>query len=117
MNISKKTLLTVAFSAFIAVFAAGCQGPLEKTTTIGYFKSERVDKEAEQIKAIEDEAQKKMREMQDEFLATLQSRPEMTQEEFQQFQQEQMAKAQSYTQSYQMQIRQKLDVALDAICR
>ncbi|MGN0941492.1 MAG: OmpH family outer membrane protein [Selenomonadaceae bacterium] len=117
MKLSKKSIIAAIASLTCAVVLSGCSGPFTKTAAVGYYKSERIDQEAAQIKALEDEANQKLQDAQMEFLKTVQENPNMTQEEFQQKQQEQMGKMQRLSQSYRMQIRQKVDAALDEICK
>ena len=111
----KRNILLFGVMLLAAMLAGGCVG--ERKAQIAYFNSERIDKEAPQIKAIEEEAAQKMEAMQKETFDLLMKQGEMTPEEFQQAQQEQMIKMQATGQQYQMQIRQKIDVALDEICQ
>ncbi|MBQ7516275.1 MAG: OmpH family outer membrane protein [Schwartzia sp.] len=111
----KKKILVAGIALLTAVLASGCAG--ERKASIAYFNADRIDQEAPQIKAIEEEAAKKMEELQKEVIDLLMKQGEMTPEEFQQAQQEQMIKMQTAGQQYQMQIRQKVDVALDEICK
>ncbi len=114
MTIKKKALLA-GMTLLAAILASGCAG--ERKASIAYFNSDRIDQEATQIKAIEEEAKTKIEGMQKEFMELMMKQSEMTPEEFQAAQQEQMIKMQSTGQQYQMQIRQKVDVALDEICK
>lgn len=97
------------------VLSSGCIG--ERQATIGYFNAERIDQEAAQIKAIEEEANAKMAALQKEFLELEAKADGMSPEDMARAQQEQMAKVQAASQQYQMQIRQKIDVALDEIAK
>ena len=92
MTSRKKTLAGVMLLT-AALLSGGCLG--DKQANIGYFNAERIDQEATQIKADED----------------------LSSEEMARAQQEQMAKMQAASQQYQMQIRQKVDVALDEIAK
>ncbi len=114
MTIQKKALLA-GMTLLAAILASGCAG--ERKASIAYFNSDRIDQEAPQIKAIEEEAKTKIEAMQKEALELIMKQGEMTPEEFQAAQQEQMMKMQATGQQYQMQIRQKVDVALDEICK
>lgn len=97
------------------VLSSGCIG--ERQATIGYFNAERIDQEAAQIKAIEEEANAKMAALQKEFLELEAKAGTMSPEDMGLAQQEQMGKMQAASQQYQMQIRQKIDVALDEIAQ
>ncbi len=111
----KNKILLVGMMLMAVLFAGGCAG--ERKAAIGYFNSDRIDQEAPQIKAIEEEARKKLETLQQEAMDVMMKQGEMTPEEFQAAQQEQMIKLQTASQQYQMQIRQKIDVALDEICK
>lgn len=115
MKHTRKALFASVGLLLAAVLSSGCIG--EKQANIGYFNAERIDQEAAQIKAIEEEANAKMTALQQEFLALEAQAASMSPEEMGRAQQEQMAKMQAASQQYQMQIRQKVDVALDEIAK
>ena len=115
MKQGTKALLAGVGLFLTTVLSSGCMG--ERQATIGYFNAERIDQEAAQIKAIEEEANAKMAALQKEFLALEGKAATMSPEEMGRAQQEQMAKMQAASQQYQMQIRQKVDVALDEIAK
>ena len=115
MKHTKKALLAGIGLLLTTVLSSGCIG--DRQANIGYFNAERIDQEAAQIKAIEEEANTKMAALQKEFLALEAQAATMSPEEMARAQQEQMAKMQAASQQYQMQIRQKVDVALDEIAK
>ena len=115
MKHTNKVLFAGIGLLLAAVLSGGCIG--DKKANIGYFNAERIDQEATQIKAIEDEANTKMAALQKEFLAIEAQAGTLSPEERSRAQQEQMAKMQAVSQQYQMQIRQKVDVALDEIAK
>lgn len=114
MTSRKKTLAGVMLLT-AALLSGGCLG--DKQANIGYFNAERIDQEATQIKAVEEEANAKIAALQKEFLALQANAGNLSSEEMARAQQEQMAKMQAASQQYQMQIRQKVDVALDEIVK
>lgn len=114
MTSRKKTLAGVMLLT-AALLSDGCLG--DKQANIGYFNAERIDQEATQIKAVEEEANAKIAALQKEFLALQANAGNLSSEEMARAQQEQMAKMQAASQQYQMQIRQKVDVALDEIAK
>ncbi|MGP1584954.1 MAG: OmpH family outer membrane protein [Schwartzia sp. (in: firmicutes)] len=115
MKKGTKALLAGAGLFLTTVLSSGCIG--ERQATIGYFNAERIDQEAAQIKAIEEEANAKMAALQKEFLELEAKADGMSPEDMARAQQEQMVKVQAASQQYQMQIRQKIDVALDEIAK
>ena len=115
MKHTSKALFASVGLLLAAVLSSGCIG--EKQPNIAYFNAERIDQEAAQIKAIEEEANAKMAALQKEFLELEAKAATMSPEEMARAQQEQMAKMQAASQQYQMQIRQKVDVALDEIAK
>lgn len=102
-------LLTAAF------LSGGCMG--EKEAAIGYFNAERLDKEAAQIKALEEEANAKMADLQKEAMELEAKAEEMKPEDLAAAQQDMLGRMQMISQQYQMRMRQKLDVALDEIAK
>lgn len=111
MDFKKKALLAVAALTF-ATLVSGCG-----QAKIGYIDAERVLKEAPQIKALDDEGSQKYKEAVEEAEKKLQESQNMTQEEAQKAQMDVQRKLQGINQSYALQMRQKLDVALGEIAR
>lgn len=111
MNLKKKALLVTA-ALMMAGLISGCG-----QAKIGYIDAERVVKEAPQIKALDEEGSQKYKEAVEEAEKKLQENPNMTQEEAQKAQMDVQRKLQGINQSYALQMRQKLDVALGEISR
>ena len=111
MNLKKKALLVTA-AMMVATLASGCG-----QAKIGYIDAERVIKEAPQIKALDEEGSQKYKEAVEEAEKKLQENPNMSQEEAQKAQMDVQRKLQGINQSYALQMRQKLDVALGEISR
>ena len=111
MNLKKKALLVTA-AMMVAALASGCG-----QAKIGYIDAERVIKEAPQIKALDEEGSQKYKEAVEEAEKKLQENPNMSQEEAQKAQMDVQRKLQGINQSYALQMRQKLDVALGEISR
>ena len=111
MNLKKKALL-VAGILMASALLGGCG-----QAKIGYIDAERVLKEAPQIKALDEEGSQKYKEAVEEAEKKLQERQDMTQEDAQKAQMDVQRKLQGINQSYALQMRQKLDVALGDIAR
>lgn len=116
MKFSKK-----ATAAILAAFAASMLLTGCGQVKVGYINGERVTKEAPQIKAIIDEGNQKLEETQKETEAELQKKaeenPNMTAEEAQKLQSDAQRKLQGLNQSYALQLRQRLDVALGQVTK
>ena len=111
MKANKKALLVIS-----ALMAAALMGGCGQAK-IGYIDAERVIKEAPQIKALDEEGSQKYQEAVQEAEQKLKENPNMSQEEAQKAQMDAQRKLQGINQSYALQMRQKLDVALGDISR
>ena len=111
MKANKKALLVI--SALMAAALVGGCGQAK----IGYIDAERVIKEAPQIKALDEEGSQKYQEAVQEAEQKMAANPNMSQEEAQKAQMDAQRKLQGINQSYALQMRQKLDVALGEISR
>ena len=111
MKANKKALLVIS-----ALMAAALMGGCGQAK-IGYIDAERVIKEAPQIKALDEEGSQKYQEAVQEAEQKLKENPNMSQEEAQKAQMDAQRKLQGINQSYALQMRQKLDVALGEISR
>ena len=111
MKANKKALLVIS-----ALMAAALMGGCGQAK-IGYIDAERVIKEAPQIKALDDEGSQKYQEAVQEAEQKMAANPNMSQEEAQKAQMDAQRKLQGINQSYALQMRQKLDVALGEISR
>ena len=111
MNLKKKAMLVTA-AMMAAALLGGCG-----QAKIGYIDAERVLKEAPQIKALDEEGSQKYQEAMQEMSQKLQDNANLTQEEAQKAQLDAQRKLQGINQSYALQMRQKLDVALGDIAR
>ncbi len=111
MKANKKALLVIS-----ALMAAALMGGCGQAK-IGYIDAERVIKEAPQIKALDEEGSQKYQEAVQEAEKKLKENPNITQEEAQKAQMDAQRKLQGINQSYALQMRQKLDVALGEISR
>ena len=99
-----------------ATLASGCG-----QTKIGYIDGERVSKEAPQINSLIEEGNQKIEEAQTQASQDLQKKmqenPNMSQEDLQKAQMDGQRKIQGLNQSYSLQLRQKMDVALAAVSK
>ena len=111
MNLKKKALL-IAAVLMASALMGGCG-----QAKIGYIDAERVIKEAPQIKALDEEGSQKYREAVEEAEKKLQESQDLSQEDAQKAQMDVQRKLQGINQSYALQMRQKLDVALGDIAR
>ncbi len=88
---------------------------------IGYIDGDRVSKEAPQISALVEEGNQKLQEAQTNAEQDLQQKmkenPNMSQEDAQKAQMDAQRKLQGLNQSYALQLRQKLDVALGSVAK
>ena len=116
MKLRKRTtaLLAAAFASMMLMSGCG-------QARIGYIDGDRVTKEAPQISSLVDEGNQKIQEAQQQAEQDLQQKlkenPDMSQEDAQKLQQESQRKLQALNQSYALQLRQKLDVALGAVAK
>ena len=116
MKLRKRTtaLLAAAFASMMLMSGCG-------QAKIGYIDGERVTKEAPQISSLVDEGNQKIQEAQQQAEQDLQQKlkenPDMSQEDAQKLQQESQRKLQALNQSYALQLRQKVDVALGAVAK
>ena len=111
MNLKKKAVL-IAVALMASALVGGCG-----QAKIGYINAERVLKEAPQIKALDEEGSQKYREAVEEAEKKLQESQDLSQEDAQKAQMDVQRKLQGINQSYALQMRQKLDVALGDIAR
>ena len=111
MNLKKKAVL-IAAALMASALVGGCG-----QAKIGYINAERVLKEAPQIKALDEEGSQKYREAVEEAEKKLQESQDLSQEDAQKAQMDVQRKLQGINQSYALQMRQKLDVALGDIAR
>ena len=116
MKLRKKTAAAMIMALLCATLASGCG-----QTKIGYIDGERVSKEAPQINSLIEEGNKKIEEAQaqagEELQKKLQENPNMSQEDMQKAQMDSQRKIQGLNQSYALQLRQKMDVALAAVTK
>ena len=116
MKLRKKTAAAMIMALLCATLARGCG-----QTKIGYIDGERVSKEAPQIKSLIEEGNQKIEEAQTQASQDLQKKmqenPNMSQEDLQKAQMDGQRKIQGLNQSYSLQLRQKMDVALAAVSK
>lgn len=116
MKLRKKStaLLAAAFASMMLMSGCG-------QAKIGYIDGDRVSKEAPQISALVEEGNQKLQEEQTNAEQDLQQKmkenPNMSQEDAQKAQMDAQRKLQGLNQSYALQLRQKLDVALGAVAK
>jgi Skp family chaperone for outer membrane proteins len=116
MKLRKKstTLLAAAFASMMLMSGCG-------QAKIGYIDGDRVSKEAPQISALVEEGNQKLQEAQTNAEQDLQQKmkenPNMSQEDAQKAQMDAQRKLQGLNQSYALQLRQKLDVALGSVAK
>lgn len=108
MNISKK--IKVAALLVASFFVTGCGSQ----ANIGYIDSAKV-METPQIKAIFEEGQKKVTEIQNEAATTLENNPDWTEEERNNALAETQRKLVGISQAYNTQLKYKLDEAIQGI--
>lgn len=116
MKLRKKTAAAAIMALLCATLASGCG-----QTRIGYIDGERVAKEAPQISSLVEEGNQKIQEAQakagEELQKKMQENPNMSQEDMQKAQVDSQRKIQGLNQSYSLQLRQKMDVALAAVSK
>ena len=116
MKLRKKStaLLAAAFASMMLMSGCG-------QAKIGYIDGERVSKEAPQISALVEEGNQKLNEAREQSQAEIQQKmkenPNMSQEDAQKLQMDAQRKLQGINQSYSLQLRQKIDVALGAVSK
>ena len=116
MKLRKKTAAAMIMALLCATLASGCG-----QTKIGYIDGERVSKEAPQINSLIEEGNQKIEEAQTQASQDLQKKmqenPNMSQEDLQKAQMDSQRKIQGLNQSYSLQLRQKMDVALATVSK
>ena len=116
MKFSKKTTVAVLAAMAATLLLSGCG-----QAKIGYIDGAKVTKEAPQIKAIVDEGNQKLEEAQkeaeDDFKKKTEENPNMSSEDAQKLQSDAQRKLQGLNQSYALQLRQRLDVALGEVSK
>lgn len=116
MKLRKKTAAAMIMALLCATLASGCG-----QTKIGYIDGERVSKEAPQINSLIEEGNQKIEEAQtqasQELQKKMQENPNMSQEDLQKAQMDGQRKIQGLNQSYSLQLRQKMDVALATVSK
>ena len=116
MKLRKRTASAMIMALLCATLASGCG-----QTKIGYINGERVSKEAPQITSLIEEGNQKIEEAQtqagQELQKKMQENPNMSQEELQKAQLDSQRKLQGLNQSYALQLRQKMDVALAEVSK
>lgn len=116
MKLRKRStaLLAAAFASMMLMSGCG-------QAKIGYIDGERVSKEAPQISALVEEGNQKLNEARAQSQAEIQQKmkenPNMSQEDAQKLQMDAQRKLQGINQSYSLQLRQKMDVALGAVSK
>ncbi|MBQ1868262.1 MULTISPECIES: OmpH family outer membrane protein [Selenomonas] len=116
MKLRKKStaLLAAAFASMMLMSGCG-------QAKIGYIDGERVSKEAPQISALVEEGNQKLNEAREQSQAEIQQKmkenPNMSQEDAQKLQMDAQRKLQGINQSYALQLRQKIDVALGSVSK
>lgn len=116
MKLRKRStaLLAAAFASMMLMSGCG-------QAKIGYIDGERVSKEAPQISALVEEGNQKLNEAREQSQAEIQQKmkenPNMSQEDAQKLQMDAQRKLQGINQSYSLQLRQKMDVALGAVSK
>ncbi len=116
MKLRKRStaLLAAAFASMMLMSGCG-------QAKIGYIDGERVSKEAPQISALVEEDNQKLNEARAQSQAEIQQKmkenPNMSQEDAQKLQMDAQRKLQGINQSYSLQLRQKMDVALGSVSK
>ncbi|WP_051635409.1 OmpH family outer membrane protein [Selenomonas sp. ND2010] len=116
MKLRKRStaLLAAAFASMMLMSGCG-------QAKIGYIDGERVSKEAPQISALVEEGNQKLNEARAQSQAEIQQKmkenPNMSQEDAQKLQMDAQRKLQGINQSYSLQLRQKMDVALGSVSK
>ncbi|MDD6382783.1 OmpH family outer membrane protein [Mitsuokella sp.] len=112
MKLRKKSLGLLAAAFAATLLMSGCG-----QAKIGYIDGSRVMQEAPQVKSLVDEGNQKINEAREEAEKSLQENPDMSQEDAQKAQQDAQRKMASLNQSYQMQLQQKINGALQDIAK
>lgn len=112
MKLRKKSLGLLAAAFAATLLMSGCG-----QAKIGYIDGSRVMQEAPQVKSLVDEGNQKINEAREDAEKSLQDNPDMSQEDAQKAQQEAQRKMMSLNQSYQMQLQQKINGALQDIAK
>lgn len=112
MKLRKKSLGLLAAAFAATLLMSGCG-----QAKIGYIDGSRVMQEAPQVKSLVEEGNQKINEARAEAEKSLQDNPDMSQEDAQKAQQEAQRKMMSLNQSYQMQLQQKINGALQDIAK
>ena len=108
----KKSVLLGAAFASLFLFA-GCG-----KTNIGYVDGDRLMQEAPQIKSLYDEGNQKIQEAQQQAQQDLESKQgQLSDEEMQKAQQDAQRKVMGISQSYSIQLKQKIDTALESVAK
>ena len=110
MKLTKK-IAAVGLLAMTLMFA-GCG-----KAQIGYVDGNKVMTDAPQIKAVIEEGNKKIEEEEAAAEAELAKNPNMTEEEVNKARLETQRKLSGIGQAYSTQLRQKLDVAMNQVCK
>ena len=96
-----------------SMMIAGCGGQVN----IGYIDGGRVLEESPQIKAVIDERQQKLQEVETEAMAEIEKNPNWTDEEKMKAQGDIQRKIMGINQAYSTQLQHKLNTALDEISK
>ena len=116
MKLKKKTTAAMMMALLCTTLVSGCG-----QTKIGYIDGERVSKEAPQINSLIEEGNQKIEEAQtqasEDLQKKMQENPNMSQEDLQKAQMDSQRKIQGLNQSYALQLRQKMDVALASVSK
>ena len=111
MKMKKKTAALLVGAMAALTLASGCG-----QAKIGYVDAEKI-MEAPQLKALDEEGTQKYQEAVKEAQEKMAQSANMSQEEAQKSQMDAQRKLQGINQSYALQMRQKLDVAIGEIAR
>lgn len=112
MKLCKKTTALLVGALAALTLASGCG----QQAKIGYIDVERI-MEAPQLKTLDEEGTRKYDEAVKESQAKMAQNANMSQEDAQKMQQDVQRKLQGINQSYALQLRQKLDVAVGEVAR
>lgn len=112
MKLKKKTAALFAASLMIMTLASGCG-----QTKIGYIDSDRVVKEAPQLKTMMDEGNQKLLEAQKEVEALMQNTDGKSEEELAKAAQDAQRKLMGLNQQYATRLQQTIENALADIAK
>ncbi len=116
MKLRKRSTVLLAAAFASMMLMSGCG-----QAKIGYIDGDRVSKEAPQISALVEEGNQKLQEAQkqsqEEIQQKMKENPNMSQEDAQKLQMDAQRKLQGINQSYALQLRQKIDVALGSVSK